>query len=76
MLHLCENTPEGHTETHKCSFFSYKQINGRIVDHEWHKMTNAFILCDLVWKVQKCHAAKREGSFNVVNYHNMKMDSI
>ncbi len=27
-------------------------------------MTNAFILCDLVGKVQKSHAANREGSFN------------
>ncbi len=26
---------------------------------------NAFILCDLVWKVQKSHAANREGSFNL-----------
>ncbi len=26
-------------------------------------MTNAFILCDLVWKVQKRDAAKRESSF-------------
>ncbi len=25
-------------------------------------MTNAFILCDLIWKVQKCHAANREGT--------------
>ncbi len=27
-------------------------------------MINAFILCDLVWKVQKSHEANREGSFN------------
>ncbi len=26
-------------------------------------MTNAFILCDLVWKVQESHAANREGRF-------------
>ncbi len=25
---------------------------------------NAFILCDLLWKVQKHHPANREGSFN------------
>ncbi len=31
-------------------------------------MTNAFILCDLIWKVKKSHAAKREGSFNVMYY--------
>ncbi len=33
-----ENTPEGCTETHKISFFPYKQINGRNVimnDLEW-----------------------------------------
>ncbi len=26
-------------------------------------MTNAFILCDLLWKVQKGHAVNRKGSF-------------
>ncbi len=26
-------------------------------------MSNAFILCNLVWKVQKGHAGNREGSF-------------
>ncbi len=26
-------------------------------------MTNAFILCLLVWKIQKSHAANRDGSF-------------
>ncbi len=33
-------------------------------------MTNAFILCDLLWKVQKSHEANREGSFkqNDINY--------
>ncbi len=29
-----ENTPEGHTETHKSSFFPYKQVSGRNGDHE------------------------------------------
>ncbi len=57
------NTLEGCTETHKSSFFSYKQVSGRNGDHEWLRMTNAFILCDLVWNVQKSHAANREGSF-------------
>ncbi len=33
--------------------------------YEWFKMTNAFILCDLLWKVQKSHDAKREGSFKL-----------
>ncbi len=27
-------------------------------------MTNAFILCDLVWKVPKSYTADRKGSFN------------
>ncbi len=42
---------QGHTETHKISFFPYKQVSGRNGDHEWLRMTNAFILCDLLWKV-------------------------
>ncbi len=58
-----ENTSEGLTETHYCSFFPYKQVSGRNGDHEWLRMTNAFILWDWVWQVQKCHAANREGSF-------------
>ncbi len=33
-------------------------------------MTNAFILCDLAWKVHKSHAANREGSFNKTPRHN------
>ncbi len=64
-------TPEGHTETHKSSFFPYKQVSGRNGDHKWLRMTNAFILCDLVWKVQKSHAANREGSFKLV--HNTRI---
>ncbi len=59
----CENTSEDHTETHKSSFFPYKQVSGRNGDHEWLRMTNTFILYNL-WKVQKSHAANREGSFN------------
>ncbi len=58
-----ENTTDGHTETHKSSFCPYKQVSGRNGDHEWLRMTNAFILYDLVWKVQKGHEANREGSF-------------
>ncbi len=57
-----ENTPEDHTDTHKSSFFPYKQVTGGNGDHEWIRMTNAFILCDLLWKVQKSNAANREGS--------------
>ncbi len=34
---------------------------------EWLRMTNALILCDLIWNVQKRHAANRDGSFN----HNL-----
>ncbi len=47
------NTPEGCPETHKSSLFLYKQVSGRNGDHEWLNMTNAFILCDLVWKFRK-----------------------
>ncbi len=60
-----ENTPERHTETHKSSYFPYKQVSGRNGDHEWLRMINTFILYDLLWKVQKSHAANREGSFNL-----------
>ncbi len=63
-----ENTPEGHTETHKSSFVPYKQVSGRNDDHEWLRMTNAFILCDLVWKVQKRHAVNREDSFKWIGH--------
>ncbi len=37
----------------KVHCFPFKQVSGRSGDHEWPRMTNAFILCDLVWKVQK-----------------------
>ncbi len=30
-------------------------------------MANAFILCDLLWKVQKNHAANKEGNFKSYN---------
>ncbi len=39
-------------------------------------MTNAFILCDLVWKVQKSHAVTREGSFNGYNSHVYNREAI
>ncbi len=48
----------------KVHFFPCKQVNGRNGDHEWLRMINALILCNLVWKVQKSHAANREVSFN------------
>ncbi len=57
-------------------FFSpYKQVNGWNCDHEWLKMTNAFILCDLLWKVQKIHAANREGRFKVEYHANAKYEN-
>ncbi len=61
-----ENTAEGSTETHKSNFFPYKQVSGENGDHEWLRMTNAFILCDLLWKVQKSHTPNREGSFKYI----------
>ncbi len=57
-----ENTPEGSTETHKSSFFPYKQVSGRNCDHEWLRITKAFILYDLLWTVQKSNAVNREGN--------------
>ncbi len=54
-----ENTPEGHTEIHKSSFFPYKQVSGRNSDHEWLRMTNAFILCELIWNVQKSQRTEK-----------------
>ncbi len=48
-----ENTPEGLTETHKSSSFPYKQTSGKNGYQEWLRMTNAFILCDLIWKVMQ-----------------------
>ncbi len=62
-----ENTPEVHKETHKGSCFPYKQVNGRNGDHEWLRMTNSFILCDLIWNVKKSHAPNREGSFKDID---------
>ncbi len=60
-----ENIPEGRTETHNSNFFPYKPISGRNGDHEWLRMINAFILRDLIWKVQKSHVANSKGSFNM-----------
>ncbi len=48
----CENT----SESTKVHFFPYKQVRERNGDHEWLRMTNVFILCNLLWKVQKRHA--------------------
>ncbi len=63
-----ENTPEGHTGTHKSSIFSYKQVSGENGDHECLRMTNAFIsLCNLLWKVQKSHRMNWEGSSKNIN---------
>ncbi len=39
----------------------------------WLRMTNAFILCNLLWKVQKCPAGNREGSFKLSwDSHNVR----
>ncbi len=72
----CENTLEGCTETHKSYFFPYKQVSGKSGDHEWLRMTNAFILCDWLWKVQKGHAANREGSFCIVGVPTLNPSSM
>ncbi len=48
--------------------FPYKKASARNADHKWLIMTNAFILCDLLWKVKKSYAAKREGRFIVHTY--------
>ncbi len=37
----------------------------------WLRMTNAFILCNLLWKVQKHFAANREDSFKFMYRHKM-----
>ncbi len=67
-----ENTPEGPTGAHKSSFLQYKQVSVRNGDPEWLRTTNAFIVCDLFWKVQKGHATNREGSFNYyMTYENV-----
>ncbi len=39
-----------------------------INDLEWPMIMWFSILCDLVWKVKKPHAANREGSFNMFVY--------
>ncbi len=59
-----ENTQEGHTETHKKKI-PYKKVSWRKGDQERLRIINAFILCDLLCKVQKSHAANREGSFKL-----------
>ncbi len=61
-----ENTPEDRTATHISSLFPYIHVSGWNGDDKWLRMTNAFILCNLLWKVQKSHPANREGSFKIV----------
>ncbi len=34
----------------------------------WHRIANAFILCNLLWKVQKSLSENREGSFTFIAY--------
>ncbi len=69
-----ENTPEGHTETHNSFFFPFKQVSGKNGDHDWLRMTNAFILCDLLWKVQKSHAVNQEGSFKHIGITSINVN--
>ncbi len=53
------------TATHKSSFFFFtKTSKWQKCWSLWLRMTNAFILCNLLWKVQKRLAGNREGSFN------------
>ncbi len=59
-----ENTPEELTWTHKSFFFFIKTSKWEKWWSWWLRITNAFILCNLLWKVQKNLAANREGSFN------------
>ncbi len=47
----CENTPEVCTETHKSSFFPYKQISGGNGDHEWLTDGQCF---HIIWFIIKC----------------------
>ncbi len=57
-----KNSRRPHRDPQKF-IFSYKKVSGRNGDHEWLRMANTFILCDLVWTVQKSQAVNREGSF-------------
>ncbi len=58
----CENTPEGRKETHKISFFPYKQVGEMVImnDLEWSMLSYYVIYYE---KFKKSHAANREGSF-------------
>ncbi len=66
-----DNTLEGHTEVHKSSFFPYKHASGRNGDHEWLRMTNAFILCDLVWKFKKVMQRTEKVALNIFELSQM-----
>ncbi len=57
-----------HRDPQKFFFSSYKQVSGRNDDHEWLRMSNAFILCDLLWKVQKNHAGTEKEDLNQWTY--------
>ncbi len=69
------NTPAELTGTHPQKFIFF------IITSTWEKwwswwlrMTNVFILCNLLWKVQKRLAANREGSLNLDIGHNISMN--
>ncbi len=68
-----ENTPESRTETDKRSSFPYQKVSGRTGDDEWLRMTNAFIVCDLLLIVQTVY---REWSFKRTPYLLMLLISI
>ncbi len=51
-----ENTPEGRTETHKSSFFTYKQVFGEMVimnDLEWPMLSYYVIYYETFKKVMQ-----------------------
>ncbi len=58
------------TGAHKSSFFFIKTSKWEKWWSWWLRMTNAFILRNLFWKVQKNLAANREGNFKCLNEHN------
>ncbi len=58
---ILQKSSQGPTKVH---FFHKKTSKWEKWLSWWLRMTNAFILCNLLWKVQKGLAANREGSFN------------
>ncbi len=52
---FCENTPEGHTEAHKSSFFLYKQVGEMVIMNylEWPMFSYYVIYYEKFRKVMK-----------------------